>query len=258
MEIPESPSFIRKETPPPPVAPVKGRRREGSLVSESEHMPAVVDQFDAGELNDDWFASDDTPLPHIHKMTANKADSDNEDGIGNPMVAGDEDVESVEYYTAAKEPVVTTAKPKQQAASESEQEDDSDNDQYNSPYGDNFTATEPPSLFKNEFGNVWGMQLEDPSMMVRQTRIESDSEDEDNMATPGLVQEFHRPDIGTPSSFTGSGFGAYEEIGGDGENPWSLDGDKQHQEDNGSPWHHEQSFNEEVKDTLLKRMNGID
>ncbi|CDH55068.1 rab-like protein 6 [Lichtheimia corymbifera JMRC:FSU:9682] len=245
LEIPESPSYIRKETPPPPVAPVQGRRREGSLVSESDHMPAAVDQFDAGELNDDWFASDDTPLAIKHKMPFNKADSDNEEGGGNPMVAGDEDVESVEYYTAAKEPVVTTAKPKQQSASESENEEDSDNDQYNSPYGDSFTATEPPSLFKNEFGNVWGMQHEDPSMMVvRQTRIESDSEDEDNIATttttPGLAQEFHRPDIGTPSSFSGSGFGAYEEIGGDGENPWSLDDDKRHQqEEDGSPWRSE-------------------
>ncbi|KAI7880692.1 P-loop containing nucleoside triphosphate hydrolase protein [Lichtheimia hyalospora FSU 10163] len=251
LEIPESPSFIRKETPPPPVAPVQGRRREGSLVSESEHMPAAVDQFDAGELNDDWFAADDTPLPIKHKMSTHKADSDNEDGIGNPMVAGDEDVESVEYYTAAKEPVVTTAKPKQPSAPESEDEQESDHDQYNSPYGDSFTATEPPSLFKNEFGNVWGIQHDDPSMMVRQTRIESDSEDEDNMATPGLAHELNRADIGTPSSFTGSGFGAYEEIGGDGENPWSLDDDKGHQEDHGSPWQNEPLENKDEQETQV-------
>ncbi|KAI8143313.1 P-loop containing nucleoside triphosphate hydrolase protein [Fennellomyces sp. T-0311] len=200
LEVP-SPSFVRKETPPPPTAPVRGRRREGSLVSDSDRMPAAVDQFDAGELADDWFG-EDTPAPANH--LPKRQDSDNEDYTGNPMVAGDEDVESVEYYNTGK---VVAAAPIQEPTIEQESEEEVE------------VQSPPATVFRSELGNVWDSTSENPYLQ-RQTRVESDSEDEDNAFSPPQEEDASHFN---QAPFMTTGFGGYEEIGGDNDNPWSWD-----------------------------------
>ncbi|KAI9312807.1 hypothetical protein BX666DRAFT_769494 [Dichotomocladium elegans] len=219
--IPEVPSsFVRDDTPPPPTEPVKGRRREGSLVSEAERAP-VVDIFDAGELNDDWFGDDSsaqvTSLGH-----AKSPESDNEDsggvGGGNPMVAGDEDVEPVEYYSTFSENVAPTkevAIPVQ--LEEIESEDDNDvavDGTYRQPSSPSQqTGYVPSAAFRSEFiNNVWNITSTSASHLSLKGPVASDSDDDDDI-------NFGRG--GTPGSFT-TGIGGYEEIAGDSENnPWT-------------------------------------
>ncbi|KAI9496281.1 hypothetical protein BDB00DRAFT_953234 [Zychaea mexicana] len=249
LEVPSSPSFVRKETPPPPTAPVRGRRREGSLVSDSDRMPAAVDQFDAGELEDDWFGEDTTDNNNTGpSFTApKKQDSDNEDYNGNPMVAGDEDVESVEYYNTRKSSADGRPDVRQIATAK---DSDHDNDDFNEEEEDKDDEDQQhsPAVFHSELSSVWGSTSHDHrqrshSLLMRQARVESDSEDEDNAFSPAPIPDdrFQEPDIleGSPAAasplVTGGGFGSYEEIGGDSENPWSWDDRQQQktQEDDG-------------------------
>ncbi|ORY92320.1 hypothetical protein BCR43DRAFT_498167 [Syncephalastrum racemosum] len=220
LDIPDSPSFTRKATPPPPTAPVSGRRREGSLASEPDHIPAVVDQFDAGELEDDWFGDDSkATTAAVSAAPVPRNESDNE-GYDNPMVAGDEDVESVEYYSAGgtterKASVDVPRKSSEPDAEEEEQEEEE----------------EEAPVFRSEFENVWSSGVggypgygdgNHPANMVRnQIQVESDSDDEDNRL-PEPANDFDHQADKMPISYS-SGFGNYEEIDNERKNPWSLD-----------------------------------
>ncbi|KAG2220414.1 hypothetical protein INT45_000639 [Circinella minor] len=253
LEIPTSPSFVRKETPPPPTAPVRGRRREGSLASDSERMPAAVDQFDAGELADDWFGDDNTNDTPVFGINNKKQDSDNEDYGRNPMVAGDEDVETVEYYDTG-----ITSSRQIETNQQSEKEEEKEQEKANDP-GDNQVEEDDeedqygaPPVFRSELSDVWSsstmihdhqqhhFQRPGHTLLMGQTaRIESDSEDEDNSFSPQSQPPLSSPSIDQPdipissgSPFmTGSGFGGYEEIGGDNDNPWSWDDQQKEQEE---------------------------
>ncbi|KAI9268827.1 hypothetical protein BDA99DRAFT_502755 [Phascolomyces articulosus] len=272
LEVPSSPSFVRKETPPPPTAPVRGRRREGSLVSDSDRMPAAVDQFDAGELADDWFGDDtgDTSFG----VTAKKQDSDNEDYGSNPMVAGDEDVEPVEYFNTGKTSRPTTMSHQQQNSDEEEKEEEEEEegvrphiDQKEKPEeddDDDINPYGPPPVFRSELSEVWSStsMIHDPqhhqsrtghTLLMGQTRIESDSEDEDNTFSPAPLSEDVRssptPDVSSGSPFmASSGFGGYEEIGGDNENPWSWDDQQQQKEYNEQQTKEESDFWADTKE----------
>lgn len=211
--------FARKATPPPPTVPARGRRREGSLISDPDLVPQAVDQFDAGQLEDDWFAEEEPGKDSFNlSLTApSKADSDQEQS-GNPMVAGDEDVESVEYYHEDRTAVASS-----KAAVHSSESEDEMSHQEN--------ANEIP-VYKSELENVWrGDRGDDnppaPTYGLRTARVESDSEDEDNAVSQS--QSFYEQEsqeflarVETPP-FLGSSFGGYEEIGGDSANPWSWD-----------------------------------
>ncbi|SAM00654.1 hypothetical protein [Absidia glauca] len=179
-------------TPPPPTAPAKitkSHRHRGSLITPD---PPIVDQFDAGDLEDDWFGDDTTtpPPPAIQHHEDN--DEDDDDIPGNPMVTRDEDVAAVEYYQDQRQqqeqqsPETVLAIPDNEPLSD---DDDDDDVGYTPLY-------HASPAFKSELTDVWG-----------NTTIQSDSEDEDNLI---------RPDYSTPPPFTG-----YEEIGGT-DNPWST------------------------------------
>lgn len=213
LSLPTS-SFPRKETPPPPSGPVRGRRREGSLVSDSDRIPVAVDQFDAGKLEDDWFADDGgkDALAQLSERVPVNADSDNEES-GNPMVAGDEDVSSVEYYQQDKNVATalspTTSRPPEATESEEEEEE------------------APAPVYKSELADVWAATgARSEAGVVNSAKIESESEDEDNMFREHSGFE----GFGPASAFSSGAFGGYEEIGGGGSNPWSWGAS--HRDDN--------------------------
>ncbi|CAO3625248.1 unnamed protein product [Cunninghamella echinulata] len=195
------------ETPPPPTGPVEVLKREGSLVRPD--TPPVVDQFDVGTLEDDWFG-DDTTTTAVPQKIKYSNDSDDDDIPGNPMVARDEDVASVEYYS---EKIASPSQPHQlrktsleptiiKANDNEDDEDDEDNEvinrqKYNSddnsddeymnnnhPYGGNLMGYQPntslynnhfypTSTFKSELNDVWANNT---GVSV----VQSESEDEDN------------------------------------------------------------------------------
>ncbi|KAI9021635.1 P-loop containing nucleoside triphosphate hydrolase protein [Phycomyces nitens] len=197
--------FIRQDTPSPPIAPVKIQKRQGSLVPP-ETPPPVVDHLDSGSLEDDWFGDDggkddSFKLPTLKASTA---DSDNEYG-GNPMVTGDEDVESVEYFNDTQSHPRVERLASLQIASDDEKETEE--------------QTVTPAIYRSELDDVWTMS-NNANDQVATTEIISES-DEDEIS-PRIKESFGTSFEGlrVDSPF---GFGVYEEIGEAGGNPWSLD-----------------------------------
>lgn len=176
-----------------------------------------MDQFDAGEIEDDWFGDDTkATTATVGTVPVARNDSDNE-GYGNPMVAGDEDVESVEYYNAGGVSERKASVDVPRKSSEPEGEEDEEVDEEETP------------VFRSEFENVWssgsggypgyGDGHHPGNLMRNQIQVESDSDDEDNRL-PEVSDEFDHQADKMPISYN-SGFGNYEEIGNERENPWS-------------------------------------
>ncbi|KAL0092277.1 hypothetical protein J3Q64DRAFT_1634143, partial [Phycomyces blakesleeanus] len=210
LEELEKHPFARQDTPSPPIAPVKIQKRQGSLVPPTETPPPVVDHLDSGSLEDDWFGDDggkDDSFKLPLNLKSSAADSDNEYD-GNPMVAGDEDVESVEYFND------TTSHPRVerlaslQIISDDEKEEEEKQGVVSTTY-------------RSELDDVWTMS-NNTNEDIRPVDIGSES-DEDilpRLNSENFGDSFAADRLRVDSSF---GFGVYEEIGGDGGNPWSLD-----------------------------------
>ncbi|KAI7893791.1 uncharacterized protein EV154DRAFT_132622 [Mucor mucedo] len=207
-------SFDRSETPPPPTQPVKSKKKKDVRLV-SEEIPAVVDHFTVEEeLEDDWFG-EETALPA--NLSHYKHNESDDDGPGNPMVAGDEDVEpAVEFYS--KQNNVLQIHPKDDDDEESQPyEDAEDIEEEVAPVVESYR----PPIFKSELDDVWSRSLR----RLSGPEIISDSEDEDNR-----VLTTDSPYLESPSfNFGGSGEG-YEEIGGANDNPWSTGQKKEEQE----------------------------
>ncbi|KAI9307486.1 hypothetical protein BJ944DRAFT_286175 [Cunninghamella echinulata] len=197
------------ETPPPPTGPVEIIKREGSLVRPD--TPPTVDQFDVGTLEDDWFGDDTTTTTVMPQKLKYNNDSDDDDIPGNPMVARDEDVASVEYYSekitspsqshslrkTSLEPTIIKADYNEDGEDDEDdevinrpkynEEDDDDEDEdinSNHPYGGSMMGYQhnsslynnhfyPTSTFKSELNDVWANNT---GINV----VQSESEDEDN------------------------------------------------------------------------------
>lgn len=223
--LPVASPFNRPETPPPPTAPVKSKKKKDfKLVSEE--LPSVVDHFTAGdELTDDWFGEDTLVSSTLPKpLTQN--DSDNE-GPGNPMVLGDEDVEPIFYNQQSY----------QQQKSPDDDEEENDNQQVYNPEEQEEHDEVPSRLpthqtpvFKSELDDVWSQGLR----RLSGPEVVSESDDEDNMVrhrsidSPSFMPSPHAspymesPSFGFGSGSADAGGGGYEEIGGSNENPWSI------------------------------------
>ncbi|KAI8093120.1 uncharacterized protein BX664DRAFT_328970 [Halteromyces radiatus] len=216
-------------TPPPPTAPVKMKKRHGSLVSPDIQPPAV-DQFDAGSIEDDWFGDDSVTqsttmqIPQQQDQdNKNENDDDDDDNIpGNPMVTRDEDVASVEYYQEKQQEqqiksttTHTSISPLAQQRRSSQEsttvmvmvpEEDIDDEDTNDGSNDNrnnlggmmaYHMYQSP-VFKSELNDVWAAHGTIGGSMKTSggggiNVIQSDSEDEDNM--------IRQPMNTTPSDF---------------------------------------------------------
>ncbi|KAI8369277.1 uncharacterized protein BYT42DRAFT_583771 [Radiomyces spectabilis] len=195
-------SFYRADTPPPPAAPADGRTRKGSLISD---VPPAVELGETETLDDDWFKDEPSTknLP-ISLSTHYNNDSDGENP-GNPMVAGDEDVESIEYYDEQEREIVKPAlKAPEPVAEESDHSEDDQSHQ--------------PPIYKSDLSGVWGA-----ARQMEATVVHSDSEDEDNVLRSH--DSFIDPPYATVDRSSPFGFGGYEEIGGHDDNPWSAHGE---------------------------------
>lgn len=183
------------------------------MVSDSDQVPAAVDQFDAGKLEDDWFAEDGekNALAQLSERTAVNGDSDNEEP-GNPMVAGDEDVSSLEYYQQDKNVPTTLSPTTSRPAGESESEEEEQEEQV------------PGPVYKSELTDVWAAAGSRSEVgVVSAAKIESESDDEDNV----FREQSGFEGFGHTTAFGSSAFSGYEEIGGGGSNPWSWGTDHQ-------------------------------
>ncbi|KAI8985864.1 hypothetical protein BDB01DRAFT_786594 [Pilobolus umbonatus] len=198
--------FQREETPPPPTSPAKPR--EKNVVLAMDEIPPVGDQFDMGQLEDDWFG-DDSNKPLGLSIANTGTDSDDDVPV-NPMVAGDEDIEQFDYYvnpnknsTPAVEKTKEEAMPVKKAENEMKHEPER-HKMYHS------------SVYRNDMvEDVWSSGLRRTS----QAEIISDSEDEDNRIVS--IDTSHHPIYIESPPFHYGGDG-YEEIGGANENPWSI------------------------------------
>ncbi|CAO3644441.1 unnamed protein product [Cunninghamella blakesleeana] len=251
-------SLIRQnltETPPPPTGPVEIIKREGSLVRSD--TPPIVDQFEVGTLEDDWFGDDTAGNTSSISQKGKYHDSSDDDDIpGNPMVARDEDVASVEYYSekmtsqrkTSIEPTIIKANDDNDENDENDEndkinnnnegnEDEDSNDEYHqyggsmgyqhntsSFYNSHFY---PTSTFKSELNDVWANN-------ASINAVQSESEDEDNrvqitpssptIATTTTATQALGNDLLTFQSSSDfqiesfTGMGSYEEIGTDRHN----------------------------------------
>lgn len=219
-------SFSRSDTPPPPTAPVKSKKKK-DVKLEPEEIPTVVDHFNVGdELEDDWFGEDTVPTLPIQY---NRNESDDE-GPGNPMVAGDEDVEPVvEYYSKQTNPLQIRKYESDDEVQISQDHADAEPVEEEAEEEEKAPVTEAyrPPVFKSELNDVWSRGLR----RLSGPEIISDSEDEDNRRPPHVES----PYMESPSfNFAGSG-GGYEEIGGSSDNPWST-GHQHEKEDLHHAW----------------------
>lgn len=202
MDLASSP-VPKNETPSPPTAPVRVQKHDETLMSGAEYAPAAVDQFDAGTLEEDWFGEDTKGSLQLSLPAPTNVESDN-DEPRNPMVAGDEDVESVEYYNEERKESISAV----------------DLHKVDTDRSNGTTEDEEP-VFKSrlEYACGAGQSIVQPANSV----IASDSEDEDNkMRFEGndLNWNFNADVIRSDSPY---GFGGYEEIGGSSSNPWASD-----------------------------------
>lgn len=187
--------FQRQETPPVPTSPVKSKKKN-NVQLEPEPVPPIVNEyFNTGdELNDDWFGEQDsTPV----KLPTYKNESD-EEGPGNPMVLGDEDVEPMFYDD----------KPVEYHKEETEEEEEEHQHEEEEEEKEEVNTYHPP-VFKSELNEVWSRGLR----RLSGPEVISDSDDEDN--APSFTPYDNRS-----SPFMNS-YQGYEEIGGSNDNPWS-------------------------------------
>jgi hypothetical protein len=226
-------SFNRGETPPPPTAPVNVSKLKNKQIDtlEPQEMPNT-DQFDvAGDLEEDWFGDDNDNDNQLLGLTLKKqqSDDDDDDGFrGNPMVAGDEDVESVEYYsqksmhTSPQDHVVV------QNISDTEEDDDQQQQEEEQEEEHAYSHYQAPA-FKSELNDVWSTGYR----RMSGPQVVSESEDEDNVIhrVESPFSPSHNPTdafdrVADDPSFN---YDAYEEIGGNasGANPWSNEQIKQ-------------------------------
>lgn len=208
-------SFNRSETPPPPTLPVKSKKKK-DIRLVSEEIPTVVDHFSVGEeLEDDWFGEDNIALPA--NLSGYKNNESDDEGPGNPMVAGDEDVEPVvDYYSKQNNVLQIHPKDDDDEIEEEHKQQvyvDAEEDIEEEVAAPVVESYRPP-VFKSELDDVWSRSLR----RLSGPEIISDSEDEDNRRPTATDS----PYLESPSfNFGGSGEG-YEEIGGSNENPWST------------------------------------
>lgn len=202
----------RQGTPPVPTSPVKSKKKK-YVKLVPEQIPAVVDFNVGDELNDDWFGEDTNT--NIDLPKPDKQDSDDE-GPGNPMVLGDEDVEPIFYRRPTNtheqriivqeehkpEPIY---EPLEEVNEEEADEQAEEEEQYQ-------------PIFKSELNDVWSRSLR----RLSGPEVISDSEDEDNRAhridSPFAPESPFMESPTFQSGFTGG----YEEIGGSNDNPWSI------------------------------------
>ncbi|CAO3644610.1 unnamed protein product [Mucor hiemalis] len=218
-------SFNRSDTPPPPTAPVKSKKKK-DVKLVPEEIPAVVDHFNVGDkLEDDWFGEDTVPALSLQY----KRNESDDEGPGNPMVAGDEDVEPVVQYYSKQTNALHIRKYESDDEEQVSQdhvdteEEKEEEEKEEAP----ITETYRPPVFKSELNDVWSHGLR----RLSGPEIISDSEDEDNRRPPHAES----PYLESPSfNFAGSG-GGYEEIGGSGDNPWST-GNQLEKEDLHHAW----------------------
>lgn len=234
-----------QETPPVPTSPVKSKKKK-DVKLVPEQVPAVVDFNVGDELNDDWFGEDTNT--NIDLPKPDKQDSDDE-GPGNPMVLGDEDVEPIFYSRPTHERSIVVQKehepeqiyePLEEAAEEQEEQADEqaeEEEQYQ-------------PVFKSELNDVWSRSLR----RLSGPEVISDSEDEDNRIrrtdSPFAPES---PFMESPT-FQSGFVGGYEEIGGSNENPWSIGQSKlvaekpiiQHE------WDHETEQEQGIKEEIVE------
>ncbi|KAG0186811.1 Rab-like protein 6 [Apophysomyces sp. BC1034] len=199
-----SSSTPQNKTPSPPVAPVRVKKHEGPLISNAERAPAAMDQFDAGLLEDDWFGDDNgkDPLQLSLPALVNKESDDEESR--NPMVAADEDVESVEYYNEEAKASMFAVQ------SHEAQADESDN------------SEQQEQIFKSRLEDMRGAG--NGAVQPVGEIIASDSDDEDNkMRLDGNDLNWNFTTDVIRADSPSYGFGGYEEIGGSDSNPWVFD-----------------------------------
>ncbi|ORZ09227.1 hypothetical protein BCR42DRAFT_495091 [Absidia repens] len=245
--------FLMDQSPStlsPPTAPVKVQKRQGSL--DAMHIPSpIVDQFETGSLEDDWFQDDTEPAiqPSLNLKNSNgeNDDNDEDDGEndlpGNPMVARDEDVAAVEYYQEPHEAESATTSPEgtqtashQRRASHeptvmkisddvSNYYDDDDDPEDSKAMNYRHHMYQTPT-FKSELNDIWATHGTNGGINI----IQSDSEDEDNIirhVPDSPPSPYHSPTssdlrqhVDSPS-FSDFAMGGYEEIGGAShDNPW--------------------------------------
>ncbi|KAF1807270.1 hypothetical protein FB192DRAFT_1354949 [Mucor lusitanicus] len=231
----------RQETPPVPTAPVKSKKKK-DVQLVPEQVPVVVDFSVGDELNDDWFGED----VNINLPQPDKHDSDDE-GPGNPMVLGDEDVEPIFYSkpstTTHEQRIVVQADHEPEHARQeqvhAEQEEEQEEEEREQD-----VAYQP--VFKSELNDVWSRSLR----RLSGPEVISDSEDEDNrMRRTDSPFAPESPFMESPTFQSGFA-GGYEEIGGSNDNPWSIGQSRltldekphiQHE------WHHETTEQEEAE-----------
>ncbi|GAN09168.1 hypothetical protein MAM1_0248c08690 [Mucor ambiguus] len=201
----------RQDTPPVPTAPVKSKKKK-DVKLVPEQVPAVVDFNVGDELNDDWFG-EDVNNANINLPQSDRQDSDDE-GPGNPMVLGDEDVEPIFYSKSSithEEHIVVQAEHEPEHLQEqvrSEQQEE----------GEEQEQEEYQPVFKSELNDVWSRSLR----RLSGPEVISDSEDEDNrMLRTDSPFAPESPFMESPTFQSGFA-GGYEEIGGSNENPWSI------------------------------------
>ncbi|KAI8342738.1 P-loop containing nucleoside triphosphate hydrolase protein [Chlamydoabsidia padenii] len=216
-------------TPPPPTAPAKMKKQQrGSLITP-DIPPPIVDQFDAGSLEDDWFGDDSAPTttPALKQRHDDDDDDDDDDIPGNPMVARDEDVAAVEYYqersSTSETPTEVTHRRRTSqeattvmAAPDDDHSDDEEQQQDTNMEYHHHSMYQSPPAFKSELTDVWAAHGSGGI-----NTIQSDSEDEDNIIRP-TDDSYQTP---TLSDYHSASFndlsGGYEEISGAShDNPW--------------------------------------
>ncbi|CAO3600148.1 unnamed protein product [Absidia cylindrospora] len=231
----------------PPTAPVKVQKRPGSL--DAMHIPSpIVDRFETGSLEDDWF-HDDTELavqPPLNQKNSND-DNDDDDGEndlpGNPMVARDEDIAAVEYYQERHEAESVTTSPEATQTTSHQRRPSHEptvmkiSDDVSNYYDDDDDPEDSKTMnyrqhmyqspaFKSELNDIWVAHGTNGGIST----IQSESEDEDNIirhvvdSPPSPYQSPTSSDlrqhVDSPS-FSDFGVGGYEEIGGSShDNPW--------------------------------------
>ncbi|CEP16971.1 hypothetical protein [Parasitella parasitica] len=193
----------RQETPPVPTSPVKSKKKK-DVELVPEQIPVVADFSVGDELNDDWFGDDantniDLPVPV-------KSESDDE-GPGNPMVLGDEDVEPIFYSkpTDTQEQYAAVIQDERVQEEELEQDETKEEEEYQ-------------PVFKSELNDVWSHSLR----RLSGPQVVSDSEDEDNRIRPSDSPFSSESPFMEQPTFQSGFIGGYEEIGGSNENPWSI------------------------------------
>ncbi|KAI7872055.1 hypothetical protein BDF14DRAFT_1755803 [Spinellus fusiger] len=195
--------FVKSQLSSPSLEPVS-IPEHSSLALDIHPTPVTTDMMESESLQDDWFQDSKDPFQLPFTVSQNRANSDNE-YEGNPMVAGDEDVESVEYFNDQTHTHVDRIA-SLSVVSDSEEEEEE----------------KQQPVFKSELEDVWAVSKKTTDISTN--ALESESEEEDVMQRnylDSVGRSMSNESIRVDSPFS---FGVYEEIEGSGDNPWSLDG----------------------------------